>query len=253
MGQRLTKIEQVAIVLVLIYFGSLIMAKFELRLRAREMRKKGISVKEIANTLGISKSTASIWVRDVVLSISQLEKLRQKSLDGAERGRLKSALMQKNRWIKKLEAHKQAGIKTIGDLDKREFFIAGLALYWAEGSKKSRSVEFCNSDPKMIVFLIRWLTECFSIGKEELRCNVGINEIHRKREKIINEYWSNITGIPLSQFRKIMYKKVINKKIYENYDNYFGTLAVRVMQPSRFYAKILGLIEGLAFASVAQG
>ena len=73
------------------------MAKYLLRLKARELRKQGISVKDIAEILRISKSSASIWTRDIILSIEQIEALNKSRLQGAERGRLKSALLQKER------------------------------------------------------------------------------------------------------------------------------------------------------------
>jgi transposase-like protein len=41
--------------------------KTDERRQAREMRAEGCSVKEIAATLGIARSSASIWVRDVPL------------------------------------------------------------------------------------------------------------------------------------------------------------------------------------------
>lgn len=44
------------------------MSKFELKHRASQLRKSGASVSEIATQLGISKSTASLWCRDIVLT-----------------------------------------------------------------------------------------------------------------------------------------------------------------------------------------
>lgn len=226
------------------------MAKSQLRIQARELRKKGISVNQIALELKVAKSSASMWVRDIILSIEQLESLRNASLVGAERGRLKGALMQKERRLTLLEEHKKRGIETVGNLSDRDILIAGLALYWGEGSKKTRQVQFCNSDPQMIQFLLVWLKKCFGIELKELRCKVGINEIHADREQIVKEYWSTITGIPESQFRQTSFKKVQNKKTYNNYDNHYGTLSVIVMQPARFYGKIIGLIEGLSYAGM---
>jgi len=210
------------------------------------MRKHGVSVKEIAKQLQISKGSASSWVRDIILSVEQLEYLRNSRLLGAERGRFKSALQQKQRRLDALKEMQNFGIKTIGSLTDRELLIAGLALYWGEGAKKDRRIDFCNSDPKMIQFLILWLNKCFQILPSEIICIVGINEIHRYREDEVKRYWTSISGIPLNQFRKTSFKKVTNKKIYENMNDHYGTLAVRVVQPSRFYGKILGLIEGLS-------
>ncbi|EKD85617.1 MAG: hypothetical protein ACD_37C00672G0001 [uncultured bacterium] len=221
------------------------MAKSLLRLEARKLRKKGLSVKRIAQYLKIAKSSASIWTRDIILTVEQLENLRKSSLEGAERGRIKNALLQKERWKRKMETFKKSGIKSIGKLTDREFLIAGLALYWGEGYKKGRRLQLCNSDPKMIKFLLLWLQRCFSISSLDIRCRVGINYIHIKRENIVKEYWSRITSVPLAQFTRTSFKKVENKKLYDNFNDHYGTLSVEIVQPSRFYGKIIGLIDGL--------
>jgi len=224
------------------------MAKSLLKLEARKLRKKGISVGKIANYLKVSKSSVSYWTRDIILSLEQLEKLRKSMLRGAELGRFKGSQIQKQRRLKRIESSRIEGIKALSKLKQREFLIAGLALYWGEGSKKSQEVELCNSDPKMIQFLLLWLQKCFDIPISDIRCNVGINEIHYKREQIVREYWSGVTGVPLVQFRKTNLKKVKNKKIYENFNEHYGTLSISVIKPSRFYFKIIGLIEGLSEA-----
>lgn len=77
------------------------MTNYQLRIQARILRKNGISMKQITKKLEISKNTASLWVRDTVLTIEQLEALRQSELRGAGRGRLQSALLQKKRRLQK--------------------------------------------------------------------------------------------------------------------------------------------------------
>lgn len=221
------------------------MAKSLLRLEARKLRKKGVSVKKIAQYLEVAKSSASIWTRDIILTVKQLEKLRNAMLHGSELGRIKGALIQKERRFKFIEESRNQGIAELSSINERELLIAGLALYWGEGSKKSQEVEFCNSDPKMIQFLLLWLKKCFKIMPNEIKCCVGINQMHRNREKIVRDYWSKISDIPISQFRKTSLKKVKNSKVYENFNEHYGTLSVIVTKPSRFYFKILGLIEGL--------
>lgn len=223
------------------------MAKFLLRLEARKLRKKGISVKEIARLLSVSKSSASNWVKDIILTVEQLEILRQPSIKGAELGRLRSALLQKERRFKYAEHLKQEGIEKLSRLSDRELLVTGLGLYWGEGSKKSRKVEFCNSDPRMIKFLTLWLRRCFNVDTKSLVCRVGINSIHAKRDTRVKNYWSKVIGIPLSQFRKTSYKYVINKKVYANFEDHYGTLTVRLAKPAPLYYKIMGLIEGLAW------
>lgn len=229
------------------------MAKSLLKLEARKLRKKGVSVKKIAQYLKVAKSSASIWTRDIILTVEQLENLRKIMLRGSELGRMKGALMQKERRLKFIKESRSKGIMELSIINERELLIAGLALYWGEGSKKSQEVEFCNSDPKMIQFLLLWLKKCFGIVPGEIRCCVGINQMHRKREKVVKDYWSKISGVSISQFRKTSFKKVKNRKVYKNFNEHYGTLSVIVTKPSRYYFRILGLIEGLYRAGSKYG
>ena len=50
------------------YIRYTLLMKIEEKNKAIDMRKKGFSMGEISNTLGVSKASISIWVRDVKLS-----------------------------------------------------------------------------------------------------------------------------------------------------------------------------------------
>lgn len=221
------------------------MAKYTLRIKARELRQAGISIKTIARSLHVSKSSISRWVRDVILSEEQLSVLAKSELKGKEIGRFRSVFIKRNNRLKVLESFVQAGIKTISILNDRELLLVGLALYAGEGGKRDRRVEFCNSDPRMIKFLMCWLRQCFNVNAEDFRCVVGINQIHSSREKIVKSFWSNVTQVPLDQFRKTNFKKVNNKKVYENLNNHYGTLTILVAKSTTTYYKIMGLLEAM--------
>src|SRR3989344_8199771 len=111
------------------------MAKSLLRLQARELRNKGESVRSIAKQLHVAKSTASLWVRDVILSVEQLEHLRLQHVTGSEKGRLLGALKQKNERISRINLGIMEGKKLLKHLPNKAFFTTGIALYWAEGNK----------------------------------------------------------------------------------------------------------------------
>ena len=226
------------------------MAKFELRIKAREMRSKGMSLRSISKELGVAKSTASLWTDDIILSVNQLQKIRKSWLKATESSRLKGSLMQKLRRLNTAKKMEEFGAQRFKKLANDEFFVAGIALYWAEGSKKTRKLELCNSDPKMIKFMISWFRKYFNLDAGRFSVRVAINEIHRKREYVVKKYWSDLTKIPITQFRKTSYKRVKPHKIYANYDNYFGTLDLVILKPGELYYKMLGLISGLA--NVAQ-
>ncbi|TSC90006.1 MAG: hypothetical protein G01um10145_437 [Microgenomates group bacterium Gr01-1014_5] len=221
------------------------MAKSALRLKARELRSQGKSVKDIAVKLAVSKGTASIWVRDIILSIEQLEVLRQKEIKGRERGNLIHSLFLKNQRLDIIQKFENLGKSSLKTLNERELLIAGLALYWGEGSKKMGRLEISNSDPKLISFALYWLKKCFKIDETLISCYIGINEIHRSREQKVKDYWAELTGIPQSNFQKTNFKISKLYKFYENFEQHFGTLTLRPQKTTYLHYKIMGLIEGL--------
>lgn len=222
------------------------MAKYLQRIEARKLRSKGMSVNKIANRIHVTKGTVSLWVRDMILTVKQLEQLRKASLYGLEKAAFKGALIQKQRRMNLIRQCEREGSEIIGDISEREKLLIGLGLYWAEGTKKKRDVSFCNSDPNLINFMIEWLNICFGVERNEMKAIVGINEIHRSREDKVKKYWSKSTGLSLSQFRKTSFKKSKVHKVYDNYETHYGTLTVVVLKPARFYYRIMGLIGGLS-------
>ncbi|MBL7036638.1 hypothetical protein ISR94_02215 [Candidatus Microgenomates bacterium] len=224
------------------------MAKSQKRIEARKMRSNGESVRVITKKLGVSKSSVSLWVRDIILTVEHMESLKQRRIKGAELGRLRGSLAQKNKRLNTIREMEKKGIKKFKNITDQEFFSAGIALYWEEGSKKTRKLGICNSDPEMIKFMISWYSKFFNLGPKRLSLRVGINQSHEKRETIVRKYWSDITGVPMSNFRKTSFKRVVNAKIYENHDNHFGTLDVVILKPGDLYYKMLGLIKGLSLS-----
>ena len=222
------------------------MAKSEQKIKARELRRNGESVKDISKIVGVSKSTASMWVRDIILNVEQLEKLKQKMLKGSELGRTKGAFIQKQRRIDLEKSLEKQSLQEITDLNDRELLVSGLCLYWGEGSKKQRELSWCNSDPQLINFMILWLNQCHGIGVERLAANVAINEVHTKRDEIVRNYWARITGIPINQFRNTVFKKTKLFKKYENFDDHYGTLRIRVLKPGVLWYKIVSQIKALS-------
>lgn len=224
------------------------MAKSKLKLRGRELRRQGMSIKEIANRLSVAQSSASIWCRDIELSQSQLRKLEEKQRKGSYIGRVKGAATQKRKRVNEVEALREQGIKEISKLSEREFFTAGIALYWGEGLKTGGITGIVNSDPKVIVFMMAWFTKFCGVKAEDFICRIGINKMHKNRLSEVEKYWSKITKLPLKQFTKTGLYKSASKKQYENQSEHFGTLRVKIRRGTKIQRKILGWIEGLYLA-----
>ena len=68
-----------------------------------------------------------------------------------------------------IEALLEEGRERIPRLSKREFLIAGAALYAREGCKTDGDVGFANSDPRMMAFFCAWLRRFFDVDESRLR------------------------------------------------------------------------------------
>ncbi|MDO8619979.1 MAG: hypothetical protein Q7R64_01360, partial [bacterium] len=124
------------------------MAKFELRKQARMLRFKGISIRTIAKKLDVSKSTASIWCNDIELTVEQKKHLLENALESGLKGRFSGAEANKKKKVESLRLCKEWSQEILHDVNQRDLFIAGIALYWAEGTKKgAKAFNFVNSDP----------------------------------------------------------------------------------------------------------
>lgn len=221
------------------------MSKPESRKKARQLRRRGLGVKTIAYRLGVSSSTASLWCGDIKLTSTQKKVLEERAHDPYYGRRKDNILRQRQKKLDSIEFFKRAGIKEIGKLTKRELFISGVALYWAEGFKKDSRLGFANSDPAMIKFFLKWLIECCDVSKQAIRVRVGLNISHKDRINEVENYWVKITGLSKIHFQKPFFQKFIWKKEYPKPEEYFGVLRIRANKQLPLFRKIHGWIEGL--------
>ena len=221
------------------------MTKTLLRGKARKLRGIGFGIKTIAYKLDVSSSTVSRWCKDVKLSPRQIEILEKRARDPFYGRRFKNIQRQIKKRLDNIEKLKRKGIEEVGRITRRELFLIGIALYWAEGFKKDKRLGFANSDPVMIQLFIKWLTECCCVPKEQIRLRIGLNISHKKRVKLVEDYWTNITTIPTAQFQKPYFQKFTWKKEFPKPEEYFGVLRIRANKQLALFRKIHGWIEGI--------
>lgn len=221
------------------------MAKSLLKLRSRELRKLGKSINEIACLVGASKGSVSLWCRDIELTSEQIANLLKKREFGLMLGQINAAINKKKVRDEKIKKYEQEAIKKLGKLKKRDLFVVGLALYLGEGFKYYNRAGFTNSDPIIIKFMMNWFKSFFQLPIDRFAFFLLINKVHANREWIVKKYWSDYLGIPISQFRKTYFVKSKQKKIYENHNNYFGTLTFRILKGTDIFYNIKGLLKNL--------
>jgi hypothetical protein len=164
--------------------------KLSERQRARQLRRAGLPLAEIASRLGVSKSSVSLWVRDVPFD----------PLPRPPQGRRRAPNALQRRRQAEIDRLVAEGRERIGRLSEREFLVAGVALYAGEGSKTDGCVRFANSDPRMIFLFCCWLRRFFEIDESRLRVHLYLHEGLDLPAAIA--HWSAVTAIPPSQFRK---------------------------------------------------
>lgn len=221
-------------------------AKDDLRARARELRFQGWTYDQIQVELGCSKSSISLWVRDLPKP-ERRDPADQARLAGRKRWEHELAVRDEQR-----QQTKAAATAEIGDLSDRDLFIAGVALYWAEGGKdkpyaRRENVIFVNSDPGMIKVFHAWL-DLLGIERERLRYSVMIHET--ADVAAAEQYWAELVDADRSVFYKTTPKKHNPKTVRKNTgDSYRGCLAVRVLKGADLYRRIEGRWYGIVGAA----
>ncbi|MDO8603911.1 MAG: helix-turn-helix domain-containing protein [bacterium] len=222
------------------------MAKFKDKIKARQLRKKGWSIGAIAEELGISKSSASIWCLDVVLTKRQTNRLKENSIRAGHKGRMMGAAMNHKKKLDAVESSKLKAIALVDQMTQRDLFMLGIGLYWGEGTKSERSaLAVVNSDPEIILVMKKWFEIIFNVKDEDFMPRIFINEIHQPRIKKVVEYWSSLLKLPKEQFGNQVLLKIKQKKVYENYDSYYGILSLKVRKSSKLKYEVLGLIDAV--------
>lgn len=198
---------------------------------ARRLREEGKSYSEILKLVKASKSTLSLWLRDIPLSEEQKSLLegRTKSRYSGSKARQQARI---NLTKQIVESSKKESVKLLNN----KLFLSGLMLYWAEGTKRGQeAVIFSNSDPNMIRLMMEWFRKICQVKENRFRIQVHIHSLLDQDE--IKKHWSEVTGVSPDQFHKLIIKKTSlghRKNIL-----YDGTCCIRVCDRNLF-RKIMG-------------
>lgn len=220
------------------------------RIKARHLRHKGFSLNQIVSTLKISKSSASVWVRDVKLTKKQSTFLShnahtQEVIKNRVRSRLKNEDAKRRRTM---DTHKVSFSKV--PASKEMLATLGTALYWAEGGKSpsNRIFRFSNSDPWMVKVIMCFIREVWDVPETKLKGHIHLHP-HLDIKKA-EKYWSDISGIPLSQFHKTSTPH--NKRSTNTRDSLpHGTFNIGIYSVD-LYLKMLAWIEAISEKVLAK-
>ncbi len=194
----------------------------ETKKTAIRLRKQGESIIQIGRKLHVPKSTISLWVKDVELPDELIKYLIDSSVKGREKG---LRIMKAKRELQKhtLDGEARKLVKNFNTTDKLFLQLCAAIIFWCEGTKRSLStLNFTNSDPKLIKTFLYCLRNGFSTEEKRFRALLHLHEYHNEQKQL--QFWSRITKIPLTQFYKSYHKSNTQNRVRENYQ---GCISVR--------------------------
>jgi AcrR family transcriptional regulator len=197
----------------------------ERELARRLRREEGAAINEIARRVGVSKSSVSLWVRDIDLTDEQRQALLERN---------PAYNRQHSGWTKVAQRRRAQRVAFQEDGRRRARrrdpgFVAGCMLYWAEGSKDRNQAQFTNADPVMARFFVDFLKVHFELRGADIRITCHLYADHLAQQTKIEQYWLDALGLPRESLRKSVvnvYSKYSKRKRVGNLP--FGTCRVVV-------------------------
>lgn len=212
--------------------------KRELRLQAREMRKQGLPLNDIVAALGVAKSSVSYWVRDIVLTESQLQQIKEQKKDRLAVAHQRGANTNREKFRKLRLSYQMEGRAKARE--GRPLHLMGCMLFWAEGSKDKSELIFVNSDSAMLITYVRFLREEMNVPDDDITIRIFCHTTDESEITRMQQYWLNLFKLPETATRKTVFKK--GSKIIHN-STLNGICRIRVKNSVRLTQHIYGAIQ----------
>ena len=164
----------------------------------KDLRWHGLSYGEIMDLIPVKKSALATWCREVDLTQDQIEAIR-------ERRAAKPGIPRDTQWRRRREIQdlREVAASLVPELVDDSFWVAGLVLYWAEGSKTRNKLSMANTDPRALRLFIKWI-RTYLMPNAQFRLALHLHE--GNDEKAARDHWSAILGMPGAVFHKTFIK-----------------------------------------------
>lgn len=210
---------------------------------ARELRRSGLLLAEIAEALDVSVQSAFRWTRGIAVP--------DRARHGGNAEHVK--MMAEARWADYRITRDAAIARRLADaasevtvVDDQTLLLLGAVAYWCEGSKSKpwsrlSNMTFINSDPQLIRLFLRWMD---LVGAHQFKVRLQIHESADVDAALT--YWSEVTGVPVRDFAKTSLKRHNPKTVRKNMgDAYRGCLSVWLPRSAELLDRVEGLVMGL--------
>jgi hypothetical protein len=204
-------------------------------------------VPEIAVELGVAKSTAFQWTRQIAL-VPDLERSRQRRERSKRMTEAYWATHRKARAAER-DAVRETGAEWVGRLTERELLLVGAVAYWCEGAKtkpwgSEYRLIFTNSDPVLVELFVAFVEE-LGVPRASLKYRLSIHESADVARA--TRWWAEQIGVSPDGFQRPTLKRHNpTTKRHNVGDDYRGCLVITVPRGRVHYWRIEGIMEGLA-------
>jgi len=188
------------------------------------LRRKGLSYKEILEKVPVAKSTLSVWLQKMPLTDAEKAILKRRRESNISVGRIRAAASLHDLKVARDNILFETARKEFELNRKDPFFYVGMALYWAEGSKRSDMFTFVNSDSDMVFVMLKWMEKFLGVNRNDVHARLYIHKPYAHEN--CEHYWSSETGIPLKNFRRTVYKPT--NLLVKKRPNYKGCIRIEL-------------------------
>lgn len=211
---------------------------------ARILRQRdGLPIREIAEKLGVAKSSVSLWVRDIELSEQQKQSLLEKN--PAYNRQLEGGKVKKEIYRKERTAYQQEGRGLVRERSFQTMLAFCAGLYWGEGGKNRNVLTVTNTDPQLLSIFTSFLKDHFDIQPKQITLSIQLQASNEKTIEEVEQYWLNILNLPTSSLRKSI-RKASPTRIWKKNSKYPNGICRITVCNTGLVQKIFGAIKEIA-------
>lgn len=155
---------------------------------AIELRKQGLSYKEIQGHVFVSKGLLSLWLSRLELTKEESERLHIHNQERIQRGKVATLIANRTRRIERERILIKDAEKLFTKFKKNPLFFAGLSLYWSGGVKHGYAFDFSTKDHEMMHCMLLWVKTFLGVDKRDFHFRVTID--NRQGREAVSTFWS---------------------------------------------------------------
>lgn len=216
------------------------------KIQAIALRRAGLTYTEIQESVPVSKATLSEWLRNVPVPDSYFEKIQLLRL----KARKKGSEVRRNERIARTARIIEEAKEEASHFASDPFWVAGLTLYWAEGSKEKSwgrgvCVTFTNMDVDTLILFRDWCSHFLSVSESDFSYSLYVHDTRRSESAEFVARWA--TDLRINQDKiSIYYKRSKITHVRKNDGaGYRGVFRLQVKRSVDSNRRISGWISGM--------